>query len=279
MKLVRFEFKGDIRPGLLDDDGYIRDLSPLISDLAGRALMPESLDRIRSADVQSLNRVPSDARLDSCVARPGKLICVGLNYKDHAIEADMVAPEEPIVFMKATSAMCGPHDDIVLPEGSAHTDWEVELGIVMGNYASRASEEEAHAAIAGYCIVNDLSERHFQLERGGQWTKGKSFDTFAPVGPWLVTLDDIPDIRDGLSLTLSVNGEIMQAGNTSNMIFSIPYLVHYISHFTTLEPGDIIATGTPAGVGMGQKPPRYLKRGDTLVAAIDHLGEQKQLVV
>lgn len=279
MKLVRFGHRGEEKPGLIDNAGHVRDLSSVIPDLSGVHLMPDTLSRLRSVDVETLDVVSPDVRMGSCVARPGKLICVGLNYKDHAEEADMPLPTEPIIFMKATSAMCGPCDDIVLPLNSTQTDWEVELGVVIGDYATRVSEEDAHKKIAGYCIVNDVSERHFQLERGGQWMKGKSFDTFAPVGPYLVTPDELPGIADGLALTLTVNGQTMQAGNTSNMIFSIPYLVHYISGFTTLEPGDIIATGTPAGVGMGQQPRRFLQKGDTLNAAIEHLGEQRQNIV
>ncbi len=279
MKLVRFGHRGEEKPGLIDNEGNIRDLSSVIPDLSGVHLMPDALDKIRSADVDALDVITPDVRISTCVARPGKLICVGLNYKDHAEEADMQTPTEPIIFMKATSAMSGPYDDIVLPPNSTQTDWEVELGVVIGDYATQVSEQEAHTKIAGYCVVNDLSERHFQLERGGQWVKGKSFDTFAPVGPYLVTPDELPSIEDGLALTLTVNDKTMQSGNTNNMIFSIPYLIHYISGFTTLEPGDIIATGTPAGVGMGQQPRRFLQRGDTLKTAIAHLGEQKQNVV
>lgn len=279
MKLLRYGEKGQEKPGLLDDTGHIRDLSQIVLDINGSNLSPDSLNRLRDADLDSLPFVEGEHRLGSCIATPGKFIGIGLNYSDHAKESGMAIPEEPIVFMKADSAMCGPHDDIMQPLDSIKMDYEVEIAIVIGRAARNVSEQEAADSIAGYCIVHDVSERSFQLERSsGQWDKGKCCDTFGPTGPWLVTSDEVGDVQN-LAMWLDVNGERRQTGNTSTMIFSCHYLVSYLSRFMTLNPGDIIATGTPPGVGMGMNPPQWLQPGDQVSLGIDGLGEQNQRVI
>ena len=278
MKLLRYGPPGQERPGLLDGDGAIRDLSALVPDLAGAMLLPDALARLRGIDPFSLPAVQGAPRLGACVGRVGKLIGIGLNYSDHAAESNMAVPKEPIVFMKAVSCVSGPNDDIVIPPGSEKTDWEVELGVVIGRTAKYVAEADALAHVAGYCVVNDVSERSYQLEGTGQWTKGKSADTFGPIGPWLVTTDEVPAWND-LELWLEVNGRRFQHGSTKTMVFGVPHLVSYLSRFMSLQPGDVIATGTPPGVGHGQKPPVYLKAGDEVRLGVAGLGEQRQRVV
>ena len=278
MKLLRFGPPGSERPGLLDADGTIRDLSGIVRDLAGEALLPESIDRLRALDPASLPRVNGTPRLAPCVSGVGKFICVGLNYSDHAAESGMTVPPEPIIFMKATSSLSGPNDDIVIPRGSEKTDWEVELGVVIGRRAKYVREQDALAHVAGYCVVNDVSERAFQLEGTGQWVKGKSADTFGPIGPWLVTPDEVTR-WDDLDMWLEVDGHRYQNGSTRTMVFGVPFLVSYLSRFMSLHPGDIISTGTPPGVGLGQKPPVYLRAGNTVRLGVAGLGEQTQRVV
>lgn len=278
MKLLRHGTPGNERPGLLDAEGRIRDLSAAIPDLAGDALLPASLARLRALAWRDLPLVSGAPRLGSCVAQTGKFICIGLNYADHAAESGMPAPAEPVVFMKATSAICGPNDDVVIPRGSKKTDWEVELGVVIGKPAKYVSRETALDHVAGYCVINDLSEREFQLEGTGQWVKGKSADTFGPIGPWLVTADEIADPQR-LELFLEVDGQRRQKGSTAAMIFPIAHLISYLSRFMSLQPGDIISTGTPPGVGHGQRPPLYLRPGQTMRLGIAGLGEQRQRVV
>lgn len=278
MKLLRYGLPGAEKPGVVDARGDIRDLSSVIPDVAGAALLPESLDRLRAIDPSSLPRVASDVRIGPCVGGVGKFICIGLNYSDHAAESGMAVPAEPILFMKATSAICGPNDGILIPRGSQKTDWEVELGVVIGRTARYVSEAEGLSHVAGYCVVNDLSERAFQLEGTGQWVKGKSADTFGPIGPWLVTTDEVADPQN-LELWLDVDGRRYQHGTTQHMIFTVARLVSYISGFMSLQPGDIISTGTPPGIGMGQKPdPIYLRPGNQVRLGIAGLGEQRQLV-
>lgn len=278
MKLLRYGDANFERPGVLDADGVIRDLSDVVRDIAGQTLDPESLIRLRKLDVSTLPPVAGYPRLGPCVGSVGKFICIGLNYSDHALESGMAVPSEPVVFMKATSAICGPDDDVVLPRSSEKTDWEVELGVVIGKKASYVTEEEALSHVAGYCVVNDLSERAFQLEGSGQWVKGKSADTFGPIGPWLVTTEDVPDPQN-LSLWLEVDGRRFQNGSTRTMIFGVAFLVSYLSRFMSLQPGDIISTGTPPGVGFGQKPPRFLQAGNIITLGIEGLGTQRQRVV
>ncbi|MBB3225138.1 fumarylacetoacetate hydrolase family protein [Pseudoduganella umbonata] len=278
MKLLRHGPKGDEKPGLLDPEGRIRDLSGHIPDLASVHLGKETLARLAALDWRTLPAVPAPVRLAPVVADTGKLICVGLNYSDHAAESGMAVPGEPVLFMKATSAIVGANDAVVLPRGSVKSDWEVELGVVIGTRARYVEESEALNHVAGYCVVNDLSEREYQLERGGQWDKGKGCDTFGPVGPWLVTADEVPDPQN-LDLWLEVNGKRYQQGSTRTMVFTVAHLVSYISRFMTLNPGDIISTGTPPGVGLGQKPdPVYLKPGDVMRLGIAGLGVQQQTV-
>lgn len=278
MKLVRFGPIGEERPGLIDPSGGIRDLSGEIGDVAGDALSDAALDRLRGLDVETLPPVEGTPRLGPCVGSVGKVVCIGLNYSDHAAEAGMDVPPEPIVFMKATSALCGPDDGIELPRGSTATDWEVELAVVIGKHAKNIAEAEAFDHIAGYSILNDVSERDFQIRHSGQWVKGKSHDTFGPLGPWLVTRDEVPDPQ-ALPLHLDLNGTRMQEGTTATMVYSVAFLVAYLSRFMSLHPGDVIATGTPPGVGMGQKPaPVYLKPGDRLELGIAGLGTQRQTV-
>jgi 2,4-diketo-3-deoxy-L-fuconate hydrolase len=278
MKLLRYGPPGRERPGLLDADGILRDLSNEIEDIAPACLSDDAQSRLRQIDPTTLPHVAGAPRLGPCVANVGKIICVGLNFSDHAAETGMPVPPEPVLFMKATSAISGPDDDIVLPRGSSKTDWEVELGVVIGREARYVDAESALDYIAGYCVINDLSEREFQLERGGQWDKGKGCDTFAPLGPWLVTRDEVPDPHS-LWMRLSVNGHVYQNGSTTTMIHRVPFLVSYISRFMTLKPGDVISTGTPPGVGMGQRPPIYLRAGDMVELDIESLGRQRQRVV
>ncbi len=278
MKLLRYGQPGAELPGLLDAEGAIRDLSGIIGDVAGLALEPDSLDRIARIDPQTLPRVDGRPRLGPCVGNVSKLVCVGLNYSDHAAEAGQAVPAEPILFQKATTCITGPDDDVMLPRGSEKTDWEVELGIVIGTKARYVTQENALDHVAGYCVVNDVSERAYQIERSGQWTKGKSADTFGPIGPWLVTRDEVPDPQ-ALDMFLDVNGQRRQTGNTRTMVFGVRYLVSYISEFMTLLPGDVIATGTPPGVGLGMKPPQFLKAGDVMHLGVAGLGEQRQRVV
>lgn len=275
MKLLRVGPIGSERPAILDAQGQLRDLSGLVSEITG-AQFSTLHSELKDVDVTSLPILESALRIGPCVANVGKLICIGLNYADHAAEAGMALPTEPIVFLKATSAICGPNDPLQLPRGSEKTDWEVELGVVIGQRAKYVSEEEALDAVFGYCVVNDISERTFQLERGGQWTKGKSHDSFAPIGPWLVTKDEVPAPQN-LALELSVNGNTFQSGRTNTMVFGVAQLISYLSHMMTLHPGDIISTGTPPGVGMGQTPPVYLKPGDVVVAAVEGMGHQRQV--
>jgi 2,4-diketo-3-deoxy-L-fuconate hydrolase len=278
MKLLRYGRVGEERPAMVDSDGRLRDLSGVVSDIAGGALLPESLARLRAINPKELPLVEGTPRIGACVGNVGKFVCIGLNYSDHAAESGMAVPAEPVLFMKATSAICGPYDDVVIPQDSVKTDWEVELGVVIGRGARYVTEQEALSYVAGYCVVNDVSERAFQLEGTGQWVKGKSADTFGPIGPWLVTADEVPDPH-GLCLWLEVDGYRYQSGSTSTMVFGVAYLVSYLSRFMSLQPGDIISTGTPPGVGLGQKPPLYLRPGNVMRLAVDGLGEQRQTVV
>jgi 2,4-didehydro-3-deoxy-L-rhamnonate hydrolase len=278
MRLVRYGRPGKEKPGLIDDFGKLRDLSGVIADIDADQLSPKALRKLAKIDPETLPAVRGNHRFGVPLAKVGKFIGIGLNYSDHAAEAGMPVPKEPIVFMKAISCLNGPDDPVMLPQGSKKTDWEVELGVVIGSRAQYVSEDDALQYVAGYCVVNDLSERAFQLERGPQWDKGKGCDTFGPVGPWLVTRDDIYDVQQ-LDLYLDLNGKRMQTGNTSTMIFGVAQLVSYLSKFMTLEPGDIIATGTPPGVGQGRKPQRFLKKGDQLRLGIAGLGEQQADVI
>jgi 2-keto-4-pentenoate hydratase/2-oxohepta-3-ene-1,7-dioic acid hydratase in catechol pathway len=278
MKLLRYGEPGREKPGMLGARGEIRDLSETIPDLSGDALLPESLNKLRHIDAGSLREVAGDVRLGPCVGGVGKFICIGLNYSDHAAESGMKMPVEPILFMKATSAVCGPNDNIIIPRGSKKTDWEVELGVVIGKPAKYVTEADALAHVAGYCVVNDVSERAFQLEGTGQWVKGKSADSFGPIGPWLVTADEVPDPQN-LGLWLEVDGRQYQRGTTAKMVFVVSYLVSFISRFMSLQPGDIISTGTPPGIGMGQTPPVFLQPGNRVRLGVDGLGEQRQFVI
>ena len=277
MKLVRYGAAGEEKPGLIDGDGRLRDLSGSIAEIDREALSPHGLAELRNLSVETLPLVSGKPRLGVPLTCISKLVCVGLNYRDHAEEAGMAIPTEPVLFMKATTCITGPTDPVIMPKGSAKTDWEIELGIVIGSIARDVPLERALEYVAGYVAVNDISEREFQLERGGQWDKGKGCDTFGPIGPWLVTRDEIPDPQN-LAMRLTVNGQIMQNGNTRTMIFGCAEIVSYISRFMTLLPGDVIATGTPPGVGLGRKPPRYLKAGDTMRLSIEGLGVQEQKV-
>ena len=278
MKLLRFGEMGQEKPGILDSNGKIRDLSGHISDINGETISEDGLNKISSIDQMSLPIVPEGIRLGACVGSIGKFLCIGLNYSDHAAESGMPVPKEPILFSKATSAVVGPNDDVEIPRNSVETDWEVELGIIIGKKAKYITEENVEEYIAGYCVVNDVSEREFQLKKEGQWTKGKSCDTFGPTGPYLVTKDEIPDVQN-LNMFLDVNGKRMQNGSTKTMIFSANYIVYYLSQFMSLNPGDVIATGTPPGVGGGMKPPVFLKAGDKMKLGIEGLGEQNQTCV
>jgi 2-keto-4-pentenoate hydratase/2-oxohepta-3-ene-1,7-dioic acid hydratase in catechol pathway len=269
---------GAEKPAILAADGTIRDLSAHVADIAGAAIGPEGLAKIAAIDTASLPVVAEGTRIGACVGGTGKFICIGLNYSDHAAESGMAVPPEPVIFMKATSAICGPYDDVLIPRGSEKTDWEVELGVIIGKTAKYVSEDEALDYVAGYAVSHDVSERAFQTERAGQWTKGKSCDTFGPTGPWLVTKDDVADPQN-LKMWLKVNGQTMQDGTSSTMVYNVKFLVSYLSQFMSLHPGDIISTGTPPGVGMGMKPPRYLRDGDVVELGIEGLGSQKQTFV
>jgi 2-keto-4-pentenoate hydratase/2-oxohepta-3-ene-1,7-dioic acid hydratase in catechol pathway len=278
MKLLRFGPSGSEKPGLLDAEGQIRDLSGMIDDIADDVLSAEGLAKIAAIDPSTLPLAPAGSRYGPCVGRVGKFICIGLNYADHAAESNLPVPEEPVLFMKATSAIVGPNDEVLKPRGSTKLDWEVELGLVIGKKASYVSEAEALDYVAGYCTINDVSERNFQIERGGTWDKGKGCDTFGPIGPWLVTKDEAGDVNN-LHMWLDVNGKRFQNGSTSTMVFKPAFLVHYLSQFMSLHPGDVISTGTPPGVGLGQKPdPIYLNVGDVMELGIEGLGTQKQTV-
>ena len=278
MKLLRYGEMGKEKPGILDNNGKIRDLSSHISDINGDTISKESLNQIAAIDISSLPLIPEDTRLGSCVGNAGKFLCIGLNYSDHAAESGLPVPSEPILFSKATSAIVGPNDNVEIPRNSSETDWEVELGIIIGKKAKYIDEANAQDYIAGYCVINDVSERAFQIKREGQWTKGKSCDTFGPTGPYLVTKDEISDVQN-LTMFLDVNGKRMQDGSTNTMIFSVNHIVYYLSQFMSLHPGDIIATGTPPGVGMGMKPSLYLKSGDVMKLGIEGLGEQSQTCI
>ena len=278
MKLLRYGPLGQEKPGIMDDNGIIRNLSDVVGDINGATLSADNLQRIQALDLSSLPIVDKNVRLGACVGNVGKFLCIGLNYADHAAESGMNIPEEPEVFTKATSAISGPNDDIVQPRNSDKLDWEVELAIVIGKHASYVSEEDAHEYIAGYCVCNDVSERTFQLEKGSQWDKGKGCDTFGPIGPWLVTSDEVKD-PNNLAMHLAVNGKTFQNGNSKTMVFKPAYIVSYLSKFMSLQPGDIISTGTPPGVGLGQKPPVYLNVGDKISLGIEKLGTQNQTVV
>ena len=277
MKLLRYGPKGQEKPGIVDAEGIVRDLSSLVDDIAGEVLTDQGLAGITEADLSSLPAVDV-ARYGPCVGGVGKFICIGLNYSDHAAESGLEVPPEPVIFAKATSAICGPNDTVEIPRGSKATDWEVELGVVIGKEAKYVDESEALEHVAGYCVINDISERDFQNKRAGQWTKGKSADTFGPIGPWLVTRDEVPNPQN-LSMYLDVNGKRRQDGSTNTMVFGVAHLVSYLSQFMSLQPGDIISTGTPPGVGMGTKPePIYLKEGDKMELGIEGLGVQRQNV-
>lgn len=279
MKLLRYGVDGAEKPGLLDANGTIRDLSAVVDDISGNVLTQAELTKIDKIDPLSLPEVDKNVRIGACVGNVRKFICIGLNYSDHAAEANMPLPQEPIVFMKATTAICGPNDDIEIPRGSEKTDWEVELGVVIGTRAKYVSVENALDHVAGYCAVNDVSERAFQSERSGQWVKGKSHDTFAPIGPWMVTKDEIPDPQN-LDMWLEVDGHRYQEGTTKTMVFDVATIVSHLSEFMTLEPGDVITTGTPPGVGMGQKPnPIYLKVGQKIEMGVEGLGVQSQHMI
>lgn len=279
MKLLRFGEPGQERPGILDAHGNIRDLSSVVPDIAGDTLSDAKLSEIAGQNLEQLPLVEGDPRIGPCVAGVGKFLCIGLNYSDHAEEAGMDVPDEPVLFFKATSAICGPNDNVEIPRGSGATDWEVELGVVIGKHTKYISKDEALDHVAGYCVINDVSERDFQLRRSGQWVKGKSADTFGPIGPWLVTRDEVPDPQN-LPMYLDVNGKRFQSGSTETMVFGVAHVVSYLSQFMSLQPGDIISTGTPPGVGMGQKPdPVYLKPGDVIELGIEGLGVQRQTTV
>lgn len=278
MKLLRVGPKGQEKPAALDSAGNYRDLSGHITDIAGDALLPESLAALAKLDLDSLPLLDNQQRIGACVGQIGKFVCIGLNFADHAAEIDSPIPDEPVIFNKWTSAVCGPNDDVIKPRNSIKLDWEVELGLVIGKHCSYVEEADAADYIAGYCVINDVSERHFQLERGGQWDKGKGCDTFGPTGPWLVTKDEIENVNE-LGMWLEVNGHRFQDGNSNTMIFKPAYIVSYLSQFMSLQPGDVISTGTPPGVGLGQHPPMYLNVGDSMKVGIEGLGEQLQKVV
>lgn len=276
MKLLRVGTAGQEKPAILDADGKARDLSSIVSDIAGAALLPETLAKIAAIDPSTLPELAVD-RIGPCVGQVGKFICIGLNYSDHAAESGLDVPKEPVIFMKATSAICGPNDTVLIPRKSVKTDWEVELGVVIGKGGVYIDEADALDHVAGYCVINDVSEREFQIERSGTWDKGKGCDTFGPIGPWLVTGDEVADPQ-GLKLWLEVDGHRYQDGSTSTMVFGVQHIVSYVSQFMSLQPGDVISTGTPPGVGMGQKPPTYLKGGEIIELGIDGLGQQRQKV-
>lgn len=278
MKLLRYGAPGHEKPGMLDADGKLRDLSQIVHDIGGETIRPEGLARLAKIDPKTLPLVAGNPRLGACVSGIGKFICIGLNFADHAKESGLAVPAEPILFLKANSAICGPNDATIIPRGSVKTDWEVELGVVIGKPAKYVTEANALDHVAGYCVINDVSERTFQIERAGQWDKGKGCDTFGPVGPWLVTKDEIADVQN-LGMKLTVDGVVKQNGSTKTMIFGVKHLVAYLSQFFTLNTGDVISTGTPPGVGMGMKPPQFLKPGQTVELTIEGLGTQKQVTV
>lgn len=278
MKLLRYGSKGAERPGLVDSKGNLRDLSGIIPDITGQTLIAASLEKLHHIRQEDLPLVSGSPRIGACVGSVGKFLCIGLNYSDHAAESGMAVPTEPVVFMKATSSIIGPNDEVMVPRNSLKTDWEVELGVVIGKEAKYVEESDALSYVAGYCVVNDLSERAFQLEGTGQWVKGKSADTFGPIGPWLVTADEVPDPQ-ALHLWLEVDGHRYQSGSTKTMVFGVAHLISYLSRFMSLQPGDIISTGTPPGVGLGQRPPVYLRAGNVIKLGIEGLGQQLQTVV
>jgi ureidoglycolate lyase len=278
MKLLRYGNLNQEKPAIIDDNGDMRSLEGIVDDINGATLSDESLKKLQALDLSSLPLVDKNVRIGACVGNVGKFLCIGLNYADHAAESGMTIPDEPEVFTKATSAISGPNDNIIQPKNSDKLDWEIELAIVIGKHASYVSEEEAHEYIAGYCVCNDVSERTFQLECGSQWDKGKGCDTFGPIGPWLVTRDEVKD-DNNLPMWLKINGKTFQNGNTKTMVYKSAFIVSYLSQFMSLQPGDVISTGTPPGVGLGQKPPLYLKPGDVITLGIDGLGTQQQTVV
>ena len=279
MKLLRYGQIGSEKPGLLDENGVIRDLSEHVNDISAETLLPENIEKLKIIDYKTLPEVSSEVRLGPCVGQIGNFICIGLNYSDHAKESGMEVPSEPVIFSKITSSICGPNDDVIIPRNAVKTDWEVELGVVIGKTAKYVDEASALEHVAGYCVINDLSEREFQLERSGQWIKGKSCDTFGPIGPWLVTPDEVGDPQN-LDLWLDVDGKRYQDGSTRTMIFGVAYLIHYLSQYFTLQPGDVISTGTPPGVGLGQKPnPIYLHSGQKMHLGIEKLGVQNQITI
>ena len=278
MKLLRYGPDGTEKPGVLDAQGGIRDLSGVVGDIAGDALAPAALAKLAAIDPTTLPLVEGSPRIGPCVGSIGKMICIGLNYADHAAETGADVPPEPVIFIKATSAICGPNDDVRIPRTSEKSDWEVELGVVIGTEARYVDEADAMKHVAGYCVINDLSERAFQTERSGQWVKGKSADTFGPTGPWLVTKDEIADPQN-LAMWLEVDGHRYQNGSTKTMVYGVQHLVHYLSQFMSLQPGDVISTGTPPGVGLGQKPPVYLREGQTMELEIEGLGRQRQRTI
>ena len=278
MKLLRVGNKGKEKPAILDTNNKIRDLSSVIKDLTPDNLTQSTIEKLKSIDLKNLPELSNSERIGSCISNPGKFVAIGLNYSDHAEETGMEVPKEPIIFMKATSAICGPNDEIIIPKNSSKSDWEVELGIIIGKETKYIEENQSQNHIAGYCVVNDLSEREFQIEHSGQWTKGKSCDTFGPIGPYLVTKDEVSNPQN-LKMWLDLNGKRMQDGSTKTMVYGANFLVSYLSKFMSLQPGDIISTGTPPGVGMGQKPPLYLKPGDTMKLGIEGLGEQYQTTI
>jgi len=277
MKFLRIGSLNKEKPAVIDRDGVIRDLSSVISDLNSSTINQDTIEKIKKINLEKLPAIKENIRIGACVAKPEKFIGIGLNYSDHATETQMKPPSEPIIFIKANSCISGPNDDVVIPKNSRKTDWEIELGIIIGKKAQYISEDKSHEHIFGYCIVNDISEREFQIERSGQWDKGKGCDTFGPIGPYLVTKDEVENVQN-LNLELKLNGKLMQKGNTNKMIFNVKHLVSYLSYFMTLNPGDIITTGTPSGVGMARKPQIFLKSGDDMVLKIDNLGIQKQKV-
>ncbi len=278
MKLLRYGNKGKEKPAALDKNGKIRDLSSYVADFDSKNLNFETIAKLQKINLESLPEIPEENRIGSCINKPGKFVAIGLNYSDHAEETGAKPPSEPIIFMKATSCIIGPNDDVIIPDNSKKTDWEVEIAFVIGKETKYISEKDAPNHILGYCIVNDLSEREWQIEKLGQWVKGKSADTFGPIGPYLVTKDEIPDVQK-LNLSLDLNNQRMQTGNTSKMIFNINFILSYLSNFMSLQPGDIVTTGTPPGVGMGMKPQVFLKAGDKLKLSIDNLGEQNSKVI
>lgn len=278
MKLLRYGPAGAEKPGVLDADGAIRDLSGAVADISGDALLPDSIEKLKAIDPASLPKVDGSPRIGACVGNVGKFMCIGLNYSDHAAETGGEVPSEPILFMKANSAIQGPNDDVIIPRDSEQTDWEVELGFVIGKGGKYINEADAMSHVAGYCVVNDVSERNFQIRMEGQWTKGKSCDTFGPLGPWLVTADEVADPQ-ALGLWTEVNGHRYQNGNTNTMVYGVQYLISYLSKFMSLHPGDVVATGTPPGVGMGQKPRVFLKPGDTMRLGVDGMGVQEQKLI